>query len=81
MASFLAKIGWKRLRKGEYKNYHSVTEVGKRREGALIKIIAPFRSYLTGQRKFQKNSKKIKNYHCGIISCQNWLEKAEKETK
>ena len=39
MASFQAKIGWKRQRKRENKNY---------------------RSYTTGQRKFQKNSKKIK---------------------
>ena len=28
-----------------------------------------------------KNSKKIKKYHYGVISCQNWLEKAEKERK
>ena len=46
-----------------------------------IKIIFPLRSYLTGERKFQKNSKKIKMYHYGIISSQNTLEKAEKETK
>ena len=56
MAAFQAKKGWKRLRKREYKNYHSVTQVGKRREREIIKIIVPFRSYLTGQRKFQKNS-------------------------
>ena len=56
MAAFQAKIGWKRLRKREYKNYHSVTQVGKGREREIIKIIIPFRSYLTGQRKFQKNS-------------------------
>ena len=35
MASFQAKIGWKRLRE-------------------KIKIIAPFRSFPTGKRKFQK---------------------------
>ena len=68
MASCQAKIGWKRQRKGENKNYRSV----------------PFRSYPTSQRTFQKNSKKIqkiKIYNYGIISGQNMLEKAEKERK
>ena len=44
MASFQAKTGWKMQRKRENKNCHSV----------------PFRSYPTSNRKFQKNSKKIK---------------------
>ena len=44
MASFQAKIGWKRGRKIENKNCISV----------------PFRSYLTGNIKFQKKRKKIK---------------------
>ena len=47
-----------------------------------IKIIVPFRSYQTRNRKFRKNSKKIrkiKKYHYGFISSQNRLEKAEKE--
>ena len=43
MASFQAKIGWKRPRKRENNNYRSVL----------------FRSYLTHNRKFLKNSKKI----------------------
>ena len=43
MDSFHAKIGWKRMRKSENKNYRSV----------------PFRSYPTRNRKFQNNSKKI----------------------
>ena len=43
MASFQPKIGLKRPKKRENKNYRSV----------------PFRSYLTRKRKFQKNSKKI----------------------
>jgi len=33
-------------------------------------------------RKFQKNSKKIqkiKKYHYGVISSQNWLENAQRE--
>ena len=66
MASSQAKIGWKRLTKRENKNYRFV-------------------SFLpTGNRKFQKNSKiilKIQKYHYGFISCQNRLEKDEKERK
>ena len=64
MASFKAKIGWKRLTKRENKNYRFV-------------------SFL-GNRKFQKNSKiilEIQKYDYGFISCQNRLEKAEKERK
>ena len=41
MASFKAKIGWKRQRKRENK------------------VIVPFRTNITRNRKFQKNSKKI----------------------
>ena len=65
MASFQAKIGWKRKRKRE-----------------KIKIILPFHSYPSHERKFQKNNKKIqkiKKYHCGFISSQNRLEKAKEE--
>ena len=68
MASFQAKIGWKRQRKRENKNCHSV----------------PFRSYPMRNRKFQKNSEKIqktKQYHYGFILSQNWLENAEKKKK
>ena len=53
-------------------------------EREKIKIIGPFRSYTTRNRKFQKNSKKIqkfKKHHYGFISSQNRLEKAEKERK
>ena len=42
MASFEAKIGWRRPRKRENK------------------IIVPIRFYLTRNREFKKNSKKIK---------------------
>ena len=66
MASFQAKIVWKRLRKRENK------------------IIAPFRSFPTGKRKFQKNSKKIQKiekYHYGSIPSQNRLENSEKVRK
>ena len=66
MASFEAKIGWKRSTKRENKNYRSV----------------PFRSNSMRNIKFQKNSKKIqkiKKYHYGIISTQNRLVKAQRE--
>ena len=66
MNTSLAKIGWKRMRKRE------------------IKTIVLFLSYPTRNRKFQKNKKKlkkIKKYHCGFITRQNRLEKAEKERK
>ena len=68
MASFQVKIGWKMPRKRKNKNHRSV----------------PFRSYTTHNKKFQKNCKKvqkIKKYHYGFLSSQNWLEKAEKEKK
>ena len=50
---------------------------GKRK----IKILFPFPSDRTGNRKFQKKVakfKKIKKYHCGFISSQNRFEKVEK---
>ena len=53
----------------------------KRMRKREIKIIVPFCSYPMRNRKFQKNNKKIKNYHCGFISSQNILEKAAKERK
>ena len=68
MDSFQAKIGWKRMRKSENKNYRSV----------------PFRSYPMRNTNFEKNSKKIqkiKKYHYGFISIQNRLEEAEKNRK
>ena len=63
--SFLAKIGWKMMRKRENKNYRSV----------------PFRSYPMHTGKFQKNSKKIKNIkknHNSVISSQNMLKMLKK---
>ena len=36
-------------------------QVGKGREREKIKIAFPFRSYPTGNRKFQKKKKKTKN--------------------
>ena len=68
MASFQAKIVWKRPRKRENKNYRFVS----------------FRSYLMRYIKFQKNSNKIqkkKKYHYGFISSQNRLKEDETERK
>ena len=108
MASFQAKIGWKRQRKRENKNDRffpflldglekipkkqqknsknyqirlwqnfKPKQVRKGLEREKIKIIVPLRFYLT----VIENNKKIKTYHYGIISSQNRLEKAEKQTK
>ena len=66
MASFQAKNGLKRLRKGENNNYRFIS----------------LRFYPTRNRKFQKINKKIqkiRKYHYGFISSQNRLENAEKE--
>ena len=68
MTSFQAKIGWKTQRKRENKNCHSV----------------PFRSIPTlsvieNSKKKSKKIQKIKKYHYGFISSQNWLENTEKE--
>ena len=66
MASFQAKIGWKRGRKGEHKNCVSVP-------------FLPDGKYKIPKK--EKKNKKIKKYHCGFISCQNRLEKTEKKKK
>ena len=58
--------------------------VGKGREKEKIKIIVPFRSYTTRNRKFEKNGKKIQKinkYRYGFISSLNRLEKDEKGRK
>ena len=70
MAPCQAKIGCKRQRKREKKNYRSV----------------PFRSVPTRpvrehSKKIANKIQKIKKYHYGISSGQNMLEKAEKERK
>ena len=66
MASFQAKIVWKRPRKVEDKKYRVI----KFLPDALQKIP-----------KKDKKIKKIKKYHYGIISSKNSLEKAKKERK
>ena len=66
MASFKAKIGWKRLKKRENKNYRFVSFLpdGKQK--------IP---------KNSKNIQKIQKQHYSFISGQNSLEKVEKERK
>ena len=53
----------------------------KGREKKKINIVVLFRSYPMRNRKFQENSKKIKQYHYGFISSQNRLKEAEKGRK
>ena len=69
MTPFQAKIGWKTQRKRENKNCHSF----------------PFRSYPKSNRKFQKNSKKIKKVkkknHYGFISSQKQVGKGGERDK
>ena len=65
MASFQAK----QVRKG-----------GEREKIKISFRSVPFRSYPTGNLKFQKKEKKKKEkYYSGFISSQNWLVKIERE--
>ena len=66
MASFQAKIGWKRLRTRENKNYPSIPFLSEARQKIL---------------KNGKKIQKIKKYHCGFILSESRLEKAGKERK
>ena len=66
MASFQVKIGWKRPRRSENKNYRSVPFLPE----AKLKIL-----------KKSNKIEKIKIYHYGFVSSENRLEKAEKEKK
>ena len=68
MASFQAKIVWKRPRKRENKNYRFVPFL----PDALQKI---------PKKKAKKLKKKPKKHHYGIISSQNCLENAKKVRK
>ena len=70
MASFKAKIGWKRLKKRENKNYRFVS----------FRFV-PTRRTIENSKKIAIIFKKIQKYHYGFISRQNRLEKAEKERK
>ena len=66
MALFQAKIGWKRLRKREQK---------------LSLRFVLTRTVIENLKKIVKKIQKIKKHLYGLISSQNWLEKAEKEKK
>ena len=55
--------------------------VGKGRERKKINIVVLFRSYPTRNRKFQKNSKKVKKYRYGSISSHHRLKEDEKGRK
>ena len=63
MASFQAKIGWKRMKNRENKNYRSVPFL----PDANIKF-----------QKNSKKIQKIKRDYYGFISSQNWLENDDK---
>ena len=67
MASFQAKIVWKRPRKRENKNYRFVSFLPD----------ALYRKLQKNSKKFQKKKK----YHYGFISSQNLLKEDEKERK
>ena len=54
---------------------------GKGREREKIKIIVPFLSYPTRNRKFQKKLKRLKNTIMALFQAKNRLEKVEKEIK
>ena len=67
MASFQAKIGWKRLR--------------KREKIKIIVLFRSYLTRKNKLQKNSKKIQKIRKYHYGFISGQNRLEKAEKERK
>ena len=67
MALFQAKIGWKRPRKKENKNYRFVFVLT--------------RTVIENSKKIAKKFKKLKKHLYGFISSQNRLEKVEKERK
>ena len=66
MASFQAKICWKRMRKTENKNYHYVSSYPKRN-----RIF----------QKNNKKIRQTKKYHYDFISSENRQEKDEKDRK
>ena len=66
MASFQAKIGWKRPRK---------------RENKTIASFRPYLNRNRKFKKNRKKIQKIKKHHYGFSSSQNKLGKADKERK
>ena len=67
MASFQAKMVWKRPRKTKNKNYRFVS-------------LFPYAKFKF-PKKLQKSQKKLKKSHFGLILSQNSTEKNEKERK
>ena len=70
MASFCAKLGWKRPRKSENKGYHFVSFRS-----------VPIRHVIEKSKKISNKIKKIKKYHLGFILSQNRTVKDEKDRK
>ena len=67
MYSFQAKIGLKKMKNGENKNYHF--------------RFVPTQREIENSKKNSNKIEKIKIYHYGFISSQNMLENVEKEKK
>ena len=67
MASFKAKIDWKRLR--------------KRENNKISFRFVLTRHVIENSKKIAKQLKKLKKYHYGFISIQNRLENHEVERK
>ena len=67
MASFQAKISWKRLRKEKIK--------------FVIPFRSSLTRNRNFQKRMARKLKNFQKNHYGIISSQNMLEKAEKERK
>ena len=70
MASFCAKLGWKRPRKSENKGYHFVSFRS-----------VPIRHVIEISKKISNKIRKIKKYHYGFILSQNRLGTGGKERK
>ena len=68
MNSFQAKIGRKKMRKGEIKVIVPFRSV-------------PARCVIENSKQIAKKLKKNKKYHCGFISSEHRQEKATKERK
>ena len=66
MASFQAKVGWKRQKREKIK---------------IIVPFRSYPTHKRKLQKKRKKIQKIKKYHYGFISSQTRLEKAEKERK
>ena len=84
MASFHGKIGWKRQRKRENKNYHSITflpnrleKIPKKKKKLKNTIIATFQAKI-GWKRLRKRENK--NYRF-IMFLPNRLEKIPKNNK